>query len=178
MRSRPPVDPPVVTTDQLVPFHFWIRYAPTATQLDALVHAMAEAEPTVDVAKLSMIDQRVPSHRSTSVDAFRSWEPVVMPTAKHAVTAGHDTPDKMLTDAPETLGLETIDHAVPFHRSVNVNASFWCAFSLVPTAMHDLTVGHATLESVLAPTGSRLFTTRHALPFQYSANVDPSVGRY
>ena len=44
--------------------------------------------------------------------------------------------------------------------------------------MHDLLVGHATLESVLAPTGSRLFTTLHTLPFQDSANVLPSVGRY
>ena len=86
---------------------------------------MPEAEPIVAVATLSMIDHLVPSHRSKSVCCSRSSEPVVVPTAKHVVSAGHDTPDKMLVEAPATPGLGTIDHAVPSHRSVRVNVSSW-----------------------------------------------------
>ncbi len=54
-----------------------------------------------------------------SISDFRNEDPYTFPTATHAFVAAHDTPAN--SPVPETaLGLATIDHALPFQRSVSV----------------------------------------------------------
>jgi hypothetical protein len=45
---------------------------------------------------------------------------VYVPTAKQCVVPMHDTDRRALKLLRFTFGLVTIDHAVPFHRSVKV----------------------------------------------------------
>jgi hypothetical protein len=40
-----------------------------------------------------------------------------LPTATHALAEAHDTPESALNVAPDGVGVDWIDHVLPFHAS-------------------------------------------------------------
>ena len=46
--------------------------------------------------------------------------PSTLPTARQLVVLAHETRLTSTANAPEGVGLETIDQLVPFHRSISV----------------------------------------------------------
>ena len=96
------------------------------------------------------------------------WE---LPTAKQLVVTGHATLLSRLEVAPVGLGLVTIDHVVPFQRSMSVFVVV--AVSELPTAMQLVTAAHFTPDSRLAvaPGGLAVVTVAQNAPFQRIANV-------
>src|SRR6476660_336405 len=93
------------------------------------------------------------------------------PTAWQLVVVGHDTPFKTAEAAPLGLGTATIDHVVPFQRSIRRRVI--PLFSLLPTAKQVVVLGHDTRLSTdtVAPVGLRLGTTDQVEPFHRSTNV-------
>src|SRR5439155_137795 len=115
---------------------------------------------------LATIDHAVPFHRSTSVIASEDGEDrTAAPTAKQLVAETHDT--SFSEFSPCLLGLVTIDHAVPFHRSAKVRVPN-PPLSVVPTAMQNVALRQATLSNALSKPRLGLTTRDHALPVQCS----------
>ncbi len=93
---------------------------PTAVHANRLRHA-TELRPllcVVAVFGLGTIDHAPPFHHSINVWST-PWFWYV-PTAVHALTRLHDTPDRALNSVAEAFGLGTTDHAEPFHDSIRV----------------------------------------------------------
>ena len=92
---------------------------PTARQLVGLAHDTPASELWVAKAGSALVTRAHAVPFQVSMSDFRSDDPYAFPTATHAFVAAHDTPAN--SPVPETaLGLATIDHAVPFQRSVSV----------------------------------------------------------
>jgi hypothetical protein len=71
-----------------------------------------------------------------------------------------------------SVGPETIDHVLPFHRSINT--LLWAELSMdSPTAKHWEAFVHAMPDNVekCTPAGLGLGTTDHDVPFQRSISV-------
>src|SRR5437016_633898 len=121
---------------------------------------------------LATTDHALPFHRSVSVVVASPRVPAV-PTAKQNVALTHDAPDNELPSVEwpgrMRLGLGTIDHVLPFHRSVSVRAPS----PLLPTAKQLVVPVHDTSASALTapPDGLGLGTIDHALPFHRSTSV-------
>lgn len=69
------------------------------------------------------------------------------PTATHDVVLTHDTPDRLLNEVCDPLGLGTIVHPLPFHISVSVDS---LGASNSPTAMQNVGPTHDTASRVCA----------------------------
>ena len=89
------------------------RSLPTAKQLVVLGHDTPHSTSTYEVTGLRMIDQRVPSQRSTT-----AWLPA-RPTAKQLDVRGHDTPNSDGPFPPPVTGLDMIAQVLPFQRSIS-----------------------------------------------------------
>jgi hypothetical protein len=117
-----------------------------------------------------------PFQRSTSVRGGPNWKrPGVdcdEPTAVQLVALAHETSASELKPRGR-LGLGTIDHVLPFQRSINVAGSSGPPMSLKPTAKQLVALVHATLLSMLPEpiAGLGLVTIDHFVPFQRSINV-------
>jgi hypothetical protein len=88
------------------------------------------------------IVQTFPSQRSTSVPDLPVLS-VDRPTAVHACGVAHDIPDSSALVAPGGAGVGWIFHALPFHRSVNVDELPVLSVDC-PTAIHARRDAHAT----------------------------------
>jgi len=95
----------------------------------------------------------------------------MLPTAKQFVVVGHDT---SASPVEGTLGLVTIDHVLPFQRSISVVvADVWAEnVWMEPTAKHEVLVGHETESTAGTVVVVRVGpgTIDHAAPFQCSMN--------
>src|SRR6185503_7534621 len=91
--------------------------------------------------------------------------PSESPAAKHKVALGHDTARSLGKVSPAGLGLATIDHEVPFQRSMRVRGVM--PLSALPTAKQLVELRHVTSSSALfsAPDGFGLGTIDHVEPF-------------
>jgi hypothetical protein len=120
---------------------------------------------------LVTIDHVDPSHSSTNVAVT---EPVdELPTATQLVKLAHATPRRTLEDTPVGLGLDTIDHIVPSHRSTNVAVTE--PVDELPTATQLVALAHATPPIVVpvAPAGTGIDTNDHLDPSQRCA-INPT----
>ncbi len=97
---------------------------PLAWELPTATHIVVLAQDTSYRPRspapglgLGTIDQRVPSHRSTSVLVAEAVKE--LPTAMQNVVLAQDTPVRLLWPEP-ALGLGTIDQRVPSHCSTSV----------------------------------------------------------
>lgn len=140
-------------------------YAPTATQVVAFEHETPiRLSPPVAGFALATMLHDVPFHRSASVS-----DP--SPTASHALIEVQETPFNLFTCDDLTLGLDTIDHDDPVHRSVSVRTVARVgAYS--PPAKQPERVGHDTAcNALVVPEGLGLGLIAHCLPFQCSMSV-------
>jgi hypothetical protein len=103
-------------------------------------------------------DQLEPFHRSTN-GMFRPFGPVIDPTTKHNLRAGHETP---LSDtrALDGMAIRWTDHCRPFQRSANgvliKREPDPIAVVTAPVAVHAVTDEHDTeLRPPWAPPGRR-----------------------
>ena len=87
----------------------------------------------------------------------------------HAVEDVHDTPWRRLSVAPVGLGVDWIDHAVPFHASTSVTSTPELLV-YAPTALHVVEEVHDTLYilAAVAPVGAGAVCSAHVVPFQRS----------
>src|SRR2546426_333187 len=94
------------------------------------------------VAGTFMIDQVVPFQRSTSgvTEKLSTVSRATLPTAKHSVGDGHETPSSSV--GPPAVGVETIFHDVPSHCWTSAPWS-----PPTPTAKHVVGVAQATAPS-------------------------------
>jgi hypothetical protein len=184
-----PLPPGLEAIDQLVPFHCCtkvaeggktvpdgIPYEPTAKHVVVVGHD-TPLRPLPDAPAglgLASIDHVVPFHSSTNV--LGGAAAVNVPTAKHRVVVGHDTPARPLLVAPTGLGLATIDQVVPFHCSTKVFVAE--PVVNVPTAMQLVGLGHATppRELLIAPAGWAVVSIDQLVPFQCSTSSVVSGG--
>ena len=169
-----PLGSGVLTIDHVLPSQRAARVpspkprSPTAKQLVALVHEMAESfVSTLPSVGAATIDQLLPFQ--CSINPVRGEPPVEeFPTAKQSVVLVHATPGSSLKSAP-WFGLATIDQIVPFHRTMNV---FQWTRSLVdtPTAKQSDALAHATDSKRVtdAPAGHGLATLAQLVPFHCS----------
>jgi len=90
----------------------------------------------------------------------------------HAVEDVQDTPSKTVTCAPVGLGVDLIDHPVPFQLSAN-ETYFPELLTSHPVATHDVEELHDTPLNTLAvaPLGLGVDWTDHSVPFQRSVSV-------
>ena len=107
--------------------------------------------------------QRVPFHRSMTAGPLTVGP---LPAATQLVEDVQATPFRPPLVGTE-VGLPTIDHFAPFHRSIKT------AVPELPTAKQLVDVGHDTSASELsvAPATFGLATIDHFAPFQRSINV-------
>ncbi len=95
------------------------------------------------------------------------------PTASQKDAPAHETEFRTFEALPttDTLGVETIDQAVPFHASARVTVALACVAS--PTAVHDDALTQETPLSTLSveAVGFGEATIVHALPFHCSTRV-------
>jgi hypothetical protein len=93
------------------------------------------------------------------------------PTAKQVVAVGHDTPARLVWDAPLGRGTFTIDHVVPFQCSTNLEGTPFVVDE--PTAKQLVVVAHDTPFKKLseAPAAFGLATIDHFVPSQRSVSV-------
>ena len=99
-----------------------------------------------------------------------------LPTAVQSAAEVHDTPCKSLDRSDAVFGLDTINHAAPFHCSTSV----WSAVPLeaVPTATQKSdAVQEMPVSTLLRPTPwFGLGTTDHVAPFHCWTRVPCSLG--
>jgi len=90
------------------------------------------------------------------------------------VGAVHDTSVSFVACPFDGLGVVSITHSVPFHRSASVKA-FPAPSSYDPTAVHSVEDVHDTASRTLcvAPLGFGVVCTDQVVPFQFSAKVPP-----
>jgi hypothetical protein len=112
-----------------------------------------------------------PSQCSARAD-WPAWEGEV-PTALQALPDVHETASNEMFVTPVGLGTVWIVHVFPFHRSARADSVPGPLPSEKPTASHPFAERHVTEASPLlvAPLGSGVGTSFHALPFQVAANV-------
>jgi hypothetical protein len=110
-------------------------------------------------------DQLEPFHCSASVTLAPELL-VEDPTATQFVTVAHDKAVSAAVVAPLGVAGVWAVHVVPFHCSA-IRDPF-----KLPTAMHELTLGHDTPASVPLPMGD---WTVQAVPFHSPASSDPSA---
>ena len=100
-------------------------YPPTAVQelVEVQVTLLSRVASEPEGLGVVSMDHDVPLRFSTKVvvSPELSSEP---PTAMHLVEEVHDTPSKVLTCAPEGLGVVSMDQEVPFHTSARLNWTF------------------------------------------------------
>ena len=165
----------VASSNQLVPFQRAdmgsVPDVPTAMHIPVPAHATPDHFGTVAPGGVGLvtIDHAVPFQRSIKV----VWVvPVfVDPTAKQVVGSGHATAWRALVVAPDGFGLVTIDHAVPFHRSMSVLVVEPVVEN--PTATQFVADVHLTERSRLdaAPATLGVDCSAHVEPFQRTATV-------
>jgi len=164
----------LATSDHLVPFHcsstvlnaMRLPDFPATKRYPAAMQKVGPVHETPSRYVLSVadalalgvatIDHVWPFHRSTRL--VFAVAPVLIwnPTAKQLLALVHETPNSVAYRAPAGLGLATIDHALPFHRSTNVLPVPIAAPSDSPTAKQVLAFTHDTpcsslLAGVAAP---------------------------
>jgi hypothetical protein len=108
---------------------------PTAKQFVALVHDTPLSSLALALGfGLATTSHAAPFQRSINVFVV---DPVVaLPTAKQLAAEVHDTAESAELVAPAGIGAPTNDHAVPFHRSINVKPS------RAPTAKQSVALEH------------------------------------
>ena len=92
---------------------------PTAKHFAGIGHATPlRTDRAPRTLGLAMTRHLLPSQRSTSVFGRElvAW----LPTAKQLVVLEHDTPFSELMNRSFGLGVDTICHRTPFHRSISV----------------------------------------------------------
>src|SRR5438105_2778716 len=152
---------------------------PTAKQLVVLVHdtlfSLLYGAPFG--LALGTVAQLVPFQRSTSVSIVRAllFQISTPPAAKQLVVLVHDTPCSLLLTLVALgrlgLGLGTIAHLVPFHRSTSVTVAPTLFAYSSPTAKQLVGLVHDTSDSPLpyvASGGLGLGTIAQPVPFQCS----------
>src|ERR1700676_2477337 len=118
----------VGTRNQAVPFHlsanpiFGFPWTPTAMQALAAVHdtPVRNASPPPLGVGDGSIAQPLPFQLSARV----AYVPVLLcciPTAMHCVAEMHETLASRLRCAPDGLGMDRIDHFVPFQCPARVS---------------------------------------------------------
>ncbi|HEX9413772.1 MAG TPA: hypothetical protein VF916_09750 [Ktedonobacterales bacterium] len=112
--------------------------------------------------------QEVPFQRSARVVTPE------LPTAVQADDDVHATPPRLLPCLAD-LGVGTIRHLLPFHRSASVPAALAELSNRPPTAMQAVRDVHATPPRTLAavPDAFGVAWIRHLVPFHRSARVRP-----
>jgi hypothetical protein len=165
------------TIDHTLPFQdrmivwAWSKRVPTATQLVGPAHAtsLRRLGWLEDALGLGTMVHTLPFHDSMSVWLLAPM--LTHPTAKQLVGPVHVTPLRLFDWPDEVLGLETMDHTLPFHDSTRV----WLFVPLenCPTATQFVALVHATLSRMLSWLGDvfGLGAMDHALPFHDSMRV-------
>jgi hypothetical protein len=117
-----------------------------------------------DPLPLGTIDQDVPFHCSESVVAAELAGSTV-PTTQQFDSLKQVTPESPLSTEVSELALSTEDHAVPFHRSVNVWVAPLEPVNCDPTAQQSLPLTQVTpVRLAFVP----LLSMDQVLPFQCS----------
>ena len=123
---------------------------PTAAQAVDEVHETAVSTLSPDPFEMGvgLIVHDLPFHASASVATDSVLKLNELPTERHLVDEGHDTPDKTLDVAPAGWGLASTFHFLPFHNSASVTSSplpLWVS----PTAVHADAEAQETASSSL-----------------------------
>jgi hypothetical protein len=138
---------------------------PTAMQADGDVHATLSSMLPCTCAGFGVgtMLHFLPFQRSANVpntrERFRE-----RPTAIQAEADGHDTSNRLLTEAPRAFGVGWTLHREPFHRSASVTLTPEF-LTLAPTAVQDEAAEQDTEKNwPLGPTGFALGTIDHPRP--------------
>jgi len=146
--------------------------SPTATQLFADLHSTCDSASLCAPATAgpATLDHVVPFQRSAN--ALSTNDPLIdAPTARQLVVVAQDTPAMMEARGPEGVGIDMIDHAVPFHRSLIEIVVVWVDAS--PVATQSLGAGQLTAERLASTERktSALGTTDQTVPFHRSISA-------
>jgi hypothetical protein len=84
-----------------------------------------------------------------------------------------DTPDKVVSEAPEGFGVDWIVHVLPLNASANAEVTVPAPLMVYPTAVQVEVAVHDTPSRALpeAPEGFGVDWTFQLVPFHASANV-------
>ena len=170
----PPGGLGVVCTRHLVPFHRSARVVtgpelPTAVQADDEVQATPlSAAPCPAGLTVGTIFHLLPFQRSASVPTALNELSRRAPTAMQADDEVQATPVRMVNAEPDGLGVGSMRHLVPFHRSASVRP-----FVETPTAVQPEGDVHDTPVRKPPPGGLGVVWIRHLVPFQRSARMLP-----
>jgi hypothetical protein len=129
-------------------------------QAEVLEQETPASSPSLELGVCTIV-QLMPFHRSARVPP--APPEMANPTAQHRLADGQATPSSRSTESG--LGLDTIDHAVPFQRSVKV----WDIE--LPTAKQLPVPLHATLSSwaSVLPDASGTDSSDQEVPFHFCA---------
>ncbi len=146
--------------------------SPTATQLLADLHSTCDSESLCAPATAGavMLDHVMPFHRSAN--ALSTNDALIdVPTARQLVLVAQETPAMMAARGPEGVGIDMIDHAVPFHRSLIAIDVFGVEAS--PVATQSSGAGQLTAERPTSTDrkNSALGTTDQTVPFHRSISA-------
>jgi hypothetical protein len=160
-----------VVAAHFVPFQCWpsanrLLPMPTARQDDEPGQASPMSSPLLVLGVLTT-DHFEPFHFSVSDPLSELGNQY--PTAQHSLAEPQATPLSTSGLAVLGLGLDTIDHLEPFHRSIRVAKLDVPLEEPAAQQFVELVQVMAPRKVVLKPDGDGALTSDHLVPFHFSA---------